>query len=286
MTAPHEEVVTANGLRHHVLTWGRGPVDVVMCHGFLDIAWSFDQVATKLAERGHTVAAFDWRGHGETEWIGAGGYYHFADYVLDLDELLPQLSANPVHLVGHSMGGGACAMFAAARPTAIRTLCLIEGIGPPELEPRNAAKRITAWLDGVAQKRDKRGPPIADLGEAVKRMRVRNPELNDELGTFLADKSTTAAEGGLRWCFDPLHRTLGPRPFARSQFQEVLSAVAAPTLIVAGENGLRLPQESEYLQAIADHRLVEIAEVGHMIHWFEAERLASELESFFADRAP
>ncbi|MEM7437340.1 MAG: alpha/beta hydrolase [Myxococcota bacterium] len=286
MTAPSEDLVTANGLRHHVLTWGSGPVDVVMCHGFLDIAWSFDQVATKLLERGHTVAAFDWRGHGDTEWIGAGGYYHFADYVLDLDELLPQLGDRPVHLVGHSMGGGACAMFAAARPAAIRTLCLIEGIGPPELEPRNAAKRITAWLDGVARKRDKRGTPIADLSEAVRRMRVRNPELDDDLGRFLAERSTTAVEGGLRWSFDPLHRTLGPRPFARSQFQEVLSAILAPTLIVAGENGLRLPQEAEYLQAIADHKLVEIANVGHMIHWFEAERLARELESFFTARAP
>ncbi len=130
MTEVSERKLTANGLAHHVIRWGDRPVDVVFCHGFLDVGWSFDAVAQELVTAGHGVASFDWRGHGQTEWAGAGGYYHFPDYVLDLEELLPQLSAEPVHLVGHSMGGSVCAMFAAARPEKVRTLTLIEGIGP------------------------------------------------------------------------------------------------------------------------------------------------------------
>ena len=45
MTAALEQMLTANGLRHHVVRWGDRPIDVVLCHGFLDIAWSFDAVA-------------------------------------------------------------------------------------------------------------------------------------------------------------------------------------------------------------------------------------------------
>lgn len=282
MSGAREQTLTSNGLRHHVLRWGDGPVSVLLCHGFLDIAWSFDQAASALAARGYGVASFDWRGHGETEWIGAGGYYHFPDYVLDLEGLVPQLADGPIHLVGHSMGGGACAMFGAARPDLVQTLTLIEGIGPPEMQPRDPAKRLAAWLDGVAKQRARIPKPMKDLEEAVTRMRVQNPELGDELGAFLADKSTTTVDGGLRWTFDPLHKTFAPRPFQRAQFQELLAAITMPTLIVAGERGLRLPDEKEHLAAIEDHRFVEIEGVGHMIHWFEPARLASELDAFFA----
>ena len=160
VTAVSERKLTANGLAHHVIRWGDRPVDVVLCHGFLDIGWSFDAVARDLVAAGHGVASFDWRGHGQTEWIGRGGYYHFPDYVLDLDELLPQLSDQPVHLVGHSMGGSACVMYAAARPETLRSLTLIEGLGPPEMEPRDPATRLRAWLDGVARVRSKTPKPM------------------------------------------------------------------------------------------------------------------------------
>ena len=285
MTAASETTLSANGLAHHVIRWGQRPVDVVLCHGFLDIGWSFDALARRLVEAGHGVASFDWRGHGKTEWVGPGGYYHFPDYVLDLDELLPQLSETPVHLLGHSMGGSACAMYAAARPERVRTLTLVEGIGPPEMEPRDPAARLRAWLSGVAKVRSKAARPIADVREALKRMRVQNPELGDELGKFLIEKSTTPVEGGLQWSFDPLHKTWAPRPFQADLFGALLSAITAPTLVVAGEHGFRLEDEQARIARIADHRFEEIPNVGHMIHWFAADRLATVLSDFFADYA-
>ena len=286
MTAVIERKLTANGIVHHVIRWGDRPVDVVFCHGFLDIGWSFDAVARDLVAAGHGVASFDWRGHGQTEWTGAGGYYHFPDYVLDLDELLPQLSDQPVHLVGHSMGGSACVMYAAARPENLCSLTLIEGLGPPEMEPRDPVTRLRAWLEGVARVRSKTLKPMEGERTILKRMRVQNPELTDELGLFLASKSTKAVDGGVQWTFDPLHKTWSPRPFQADAFGKLLEAISAPTLIVAGERGLRLQDEEERMAKIKHHRFVEIPDVGHMIHWFEPRALASELARFFADHRP
>lgn len=285
MTTASETTLTANGIRHRVLRWGEGPVAVVLCHGFLDVAWSFDSLASRLVRAGFSVASFDWRGHGGSGWIGEGGYYHFPDYVLDLDELLPQLSDSAVHLVGHSMGGSACAMFAAARPERIRTLALVEGIGPPELEPRGPAKRLRAWLDGVARVRGKPPRPMADVDAAIRRMRVQNPELGDELGAFLVDKSTTAVEGGIQWTFDPLHKTFAPRPFDAARFGEVLEAIEAPTLVVSGENGFRLPDEKARVARLRSCEHVVIPDVGHMVHWFAADALADVLCGFFERHA-
>jgi len=282
MTMASEQTVIANGLAHHVIRWGERPVDVVLCHGFLDIGWSFDAVAHALVRAGHGVASFDWRGHGQSEWVGAGGYYHFPDYVLDLDELIPQLSDAPVHLVGHSMGGSACAMFAAARPEKVATLALVEGIGPPEMEPREPTARLRAWLDGVGKVRAKTPRPIANARAALSRMRVQNPTLPEELGLFLVSKSTRTVDGGLRWSFDPLHKTFSPRPFQAGMFEALLASIETPTLIVAGERGFRLPDEKHRISKIPNHRFVEIPDVGHMIHWFEPDALASALATFFA----
>jgi len=282
VTAVTERKLSANGLVHHVIRWGDRPVDVVFCHGFLDVGWSFDAVARDLVAVGYGVASFDWRGHGQTEWTGAGGYYHFPDYVLDLDELLPQLSDQPVHLVGHSMGGSACVMYAAARPENLCSLTLIEGLGPPEMEPRDPVTRLRAWLDGVARVRSKTLKPMDGERTVLKRMRVQNPEL----GLFLASKSTKAVDGGIQWTFDPLHKTWSPRPFQADAFGKLLEAISAPTLIVAGERGLRLQDEEERMAKIEHHRFVEIPDVGHMIHWFEPRALASELARFFADHRP
>lgn len=286
MSGASELMLKVNGLRHHVVRWGERPVDVVLCHGFLDIAWSFDALARALVERGHGVASFDWRGHGQSEWIGAGGYYHFPDYVLDLDELLPQLAEQPVHLVGHSMGGTACAMYAAARPQKLRTLSLVEGIGPPEMEPRDPATRLRAWLDSVAEIRARDRKPMEGPGEALSRMRIQNPELSDELGAFLVERSTRKVDGGIQWTFDPLHKTWSPRPFQASVFRRVLRAIGIPTLVVAGERGFRLEDEQERIAEIPEHRFVEIRAVGHMIHWFEPQLLAAELAQFFALHIP
>lgn len=286
---PRESRVAANGIDHHVITWGEpGRGTVVLCHGFLDMAWSWDAVARRLVAAGLRAVAFDWRGHGESSWVGPGGYYHFPDYLLDLEELLPQVAGDErIHLVGHSMGGTACSMYAGVRSDRLRSLTLAEGLGPPAHPSTLVPDRVEAWLRTVetVRARGREHRPMASLDDALRRMRVQNPRLPEELGRFLAEKGTRPAPGGegLLWSFDPLHRTRAPMPFDLDVYLAFLERIAVPTLVLGAEDGFRVPGEAERMLHIADARLVELGKVGHMMHWFAPDAVADAVLAFFSD---
>lgn len=274
---PTESWKEANRLRHHVLTWNAGGGEtIVLCHGFLDHAWSFQPLAQHLAEAGLEVIAFDWRGHGESEHVGQGGYYHFPDYVLDLHALMPQLAEGPVHLLGHSMGGTAAALYAGTHPARLRTLTLVEGLGPPAFAG-TAPDKMMAWLESVDRMHQRGSRPIRDLEDAVKRLRAQTPQLPPELASFLAEKATVETDEGLRWRFDPLHRTTSPAPFAPEAFLPFLERIEAPTLIVSGGQGFRTVDHEARVEALPSAHEIEIPNVGHMIHWLEPRALADAI---------
>ena len=282
-----EQRIVANGLEHHVILWepdGPPPAETVLClHGFLDVGWSWRQVAERLVARGRRVVAFDWRGHGESAWIAPGGYYHFMDYVADLAALVEALVPGPLHLVGHSMGGTAAALHAGAFPERVEKLVLLEGLGPRPDEDAAPAERTAAWVKALRRVHGREEKVLGSLEEALERMRVQNPELPDELGLELAARSTRRVEGGWIWAFDPLHRTRGPYPFQVERFLAHVRAITAPTLLIEGERGFRTVDHEERRAAVRDGRLVVIPEVGHMMHWFAAGAVAEAIDAFLRD---
>lgn len=291
MTEPTSRFVEANRLRHHVLTWEPDALTearpILLCHGYLDVAWSWDATGKSLAARGRRVLAFDWRGHGQTEWVGRGGYYHFIDYVLDLTELTAALGlADPdgpgFDLVGHSMGGTACSMFAATRPTALRSLALLEGTGPPASGDETLPERVETWLATVAKLRERAPRPLRDLDDAIARLRVMHPDLEGELARFVADKQTVTRDGALWFAFDPLHRTRSPLPFRIEAYRAQLARIAVPTLVVSGQSGWTPEDQADRVARIPVHEERELPGVGHMLHWHAPDRLAAELAEFFS----
>ncbi|MFW6087666.1 MAG: alpha/beta fold hydrolase [Myxococcota bacterium] len=286
MAEPRERWARANGLHHHVIEWGQPDAPtVVLCHGFLDVGFSFDRVGRRLAEGGYRAVAFDFRGHGETDWVATGGYYHFPDYTLDLHELLPQVADGPVHLLGHSMGGTVACMYAGTVPERVRTLTLVEGLGPPAFPTDQTPDKFRTWFDTVKRARTREPRTMPDLDAAVARMRMQNPDLSAELGRFLASKATRPAEdgSGRLWRFDPLHRSTSPLPFRLDMFRTFLSRIEAPVLVLAGANGFRLEDEGQRLAWIGDARFVELPDVGHMIHWFAPDTLSDHLLGFLTN---
>ena len=172
-TPVSRRIKLATGLTYHLLEWGGDDAalthTVVLVHGFLDYAHTWeDTVAAGLGGRFHLVAP-DLRGHGDSDRVGAGGYYHFMDYLADLHEVIAQLGRQRVSLVGHSMGGSVVGYYAGSFPARIHRLAMLEGLGPPEPEQVSFPERVRTWLDAWA--RVQKLPPrryksLADLLEA------------------------------------------------------------------------------------------------------------------------
>jgi pimeloyl-ACP methyl ester carboxylesterase len=281
MTAGRDRFITANRLKLHLLEWGAGERVVLLLHGFLEHAHVWDWVAPLLADAGHHVYALDWRGHGDSEWIGNGGYYHFIDYVADLAELVPQI-AERVALVAHSMGGGAAVLYAGTVPERLRALVTIEGLGAPNLDPGTAPERVVGWLHDMQRVAHRPSSSVA-FAAAVERLRERFPRFSESVARHLVEHGTRDAGGARVWKFDPLHQTRAPLPMPVAYARSFWRRVSCPALYIEGAaSHLRLPAEdvNERLAALHAER-VSIADAGHHPHLEQPAALAGVLNDFF-----
>lgn len=282
------EYKTLNGLRlcvHRYADEEAAPsgVTALLLHGYMDAARTWDHVAAGLARAGHAVVVPDLRGFGASERVGAGGYYHFPDYVADVSALVDDLAPERLAVVGHSMGGTIAALYAGTFPDRVWRLALLEGLGPLSLEPARAVDRMRAWLRDL-KRLERASRPIASIEEAASRLATNHPRLALELLEDVAAKLTTLDdEGHLVWAFDPLHRSTSPSLFQASIFEAFLAEIACPTLCVSGGPlGFHAPDEVERAARLRSARHVEIADAGHMMHWTEPEALVGHLARFLS----
>jgi pimeloyl-ACP methyl ester carboxylesterase len=285
--------VTLRGLAHHLLEWGDAALataerpTLVMLHGWMDVAASFQFVVDALPDDRHVVA-MDWRGFGLTATPPTDSYW-FADYLADLDALLDTLApAQPVDLVGHSMGGNVVMLYAGIRPERVRRLVNLEGFGMPATRPAMAPKRYRQWLDELRQPVQLR--TYESLAAVADRLRQTNPLLPPDKAAWLAAHwSRPGADGRHEILADPAHKRSSPVLYHVDEVLECWKRIAAPLLWVDGDRtdigkwwGDRYPR-AEFEARLAVVPRVErcrLSPAGHMLHHDQPEALAARLVAF------
>jgi pimeloyl-ACP methyl ester carboxylesterase len=287
MTEPRHKIVDSLGLPIHCLEWGEPNGDpLVLVHGFLDLAFSWTSLVAELyrhATRPLWIIAPDCRGHGDSGWVSAGGYYHFPDYVLDLDYVVQSLGVKPFKLIGHSMGGTISLLYAGAFPESINRLVLIEGVGPVGMNFADAPIRMKQWIDEIRQRGRNHFREYSSVEAGARQLRQTNPRLQEAFARALAQAAMRQAPGGKWvWKFDPLHRTTSPQPFYTAQAVEFLRRIACPVLIVDGQQSRQTSRSDKKARydIIADHRKIIIEDAGHMVHQDNPTALAQALLPF------
>jgi pimeloyl-ACP methyl ester carboxylesterase len=276
----------ATGLTCHVLEWddAREPEHtLILVHGFLDLAWGWEEtVGAGLAEQYHVVAP-DMRGHGDSDRVGPGGYYHFMDYVADLASIVDLLGRRRVSIVGHSMGGSIASYYAGAFPERVARLALLEGLGPPE-DHVPMPERTAAWIADWRSTREREPRSYATLEEAARRLRAHDTRLSEALSLRLAEKgSELLPDGRRRFKHDPLHVTRGPYPFRVEVAASFWKNVSCPVLLVEGSESPfreRLIDPDSRVKHFATVRRELLDGAGHMLQRHRPHELARLLLDF------
>lgn len=277
----------ATGLTYNVQTWdGPSATTFLLIHGFTDLGAGWCEVAPLLAKHGRVLAP-DLRGHGDSDWIGPGGYYHFMDYVADVDDLVRQMIDGRFVLVGHSMGGSVSGYYAGIRPERIAGLVLVEGLGPPDLMGGEGPTRTVAWIDAWRVARSKL-KTMASLDEAVSRLKRHDDLLDDTLARKLAEYGTRRHDQGLVWKHDPLHATFGPYAYRLETARKYWEKVTCPVLAIDGGKSKLNLSDAERASRRASFKNVRhlvIDGAGHAVQRHAPKQLAEAILSLSPDRS-
>jgi pimeloyl-ACP methyl ester carboxylesterase len=257
-----------------------GAPAVLFLHGWLDHGHSFDLLAGHLPESWRLVT-LDFRGMGRSAWLPASAHYAFSDYLVDVEAALRGLGLASVHLVGHSLGGIVATAYAAARPSRVLSLTLIESLGPTAGEPEAALHRLRGFLDDLERPPNRK--PYPSIEEAATRLREGMFSLPEAAALHLARHGVEWVEGGFVFRFDPRHRRRFGSAYDEAQWLAIQSAVTCPTQLVLGSEGMRFeePKAQRRLEALKSlSRPPLTLPGGHHVHLEQPEAVARALVEF------
>jgi len=261
----NHRLLDVRGLKLHCVERGEGEMAVLL-HGWLDHAGSFDLLAPLLP--GRTVA-LDFRGHGDSQWVGPGGFYHFVEYIADLDGALELLSPQePVRIVGHSMGAAAALIYAATRPARVSHLTMIDAV-PLSISTQEIPARLGSYLEDLRHIPRKRRR-VDSIEDAAQRLMRNSASLSEKAARILAAGGTSRdpeQENALAWKWDPLLRAHSPLPISEPVVQLICAEAKVAVLAIRGESGM-MPQEPE-LRSRFPHLKMSVHTVagsGHHVH--------------------
>nr|WP_315191642.1 alpha/beta hydrolase [uncultured Albidiferax sp.] len=294
------EFIPIRSISYHVRQWGQprpGQPPLVLLHGWMDVAASYQFMVDALAQDRHILAP-DWRGFGQTGSGGADSFW-FPDYLADLDFLLNHYApGQAVDLVGHSMGGHVAMLYAGVRPERIRRLVNLEGFGMPATTPAQAPGRLAQWMDGLhsLHQGEMRLKTYPDLRGVAQRLVKTNPRLPLDKAEWLAQhwSQPTIQNNGTRpWQIlgDPAHKLRNAQLFRVDETLAVYQCITAPTLSVEASDdslarwgqGYTLAEYHTRLQSVPNATVATIQNAGHMLHHDQPEALARLVEGFLAE---
>ena len=262
-----------------------GKPAVVLVHGGLDHARSWDWVARRLREEYH-VYALDLRGHGNSAWA-PGAMYTVAEHVLDLSALLDDFDDFPIRLVGHSLGGLIVLNYAGVFPERARKAVSIEGLGVPETSKVHGPPhhQMRNWIEEIRATEKRLPKTYPSIAAAVARMKEANPHLSDEVARHLTLHGTNwEADRSLVWKFDNYVRPFPPYGHRIADTAEIYREIRCPVLLFWGlESFFPVPDQDARAKAISNSRFVRVANAGHWVHHDQLELFLNETTAFLRD---
>lgn len=255
-------------VRLNAIAEGDGPA-IVFLHP-LGGSWRYWEAQLDALVGDHRCVVPDLRGFGASDRLD--GPFSFPALAGDVGRLLDLLDVKRATIVGLSMGGMVAQYLALARP---------------ELVERLVLAATTCFSD----------PALAEaIHGAVALIETNGIGMFVELSGGMSWAPATATEQpGLLRRFRREEGCTDPRTYARAvaaiadlDLRSELAAVAAPTLVVWGEEDQWMPIDHAHrlIEALPKARLEVLAGAGHLCNLEQPAAFTGLVRSFIADRAP
>ncbi len=288
------EFVPIRTLNYHVRRWGQpgpGKTPLVLVHGWMDVAASFQFVVDALTQE-HFIIAPDWRGFGLTASGGADCFW-YPDYLADLDALLDHYApGQAVHLAGHSMGGNVVMLYAGIRPERIAKLINLEGFGMPATQPEQAAGKYAQWMSELKahQQGQMQLKTYASLAAVAARLMKTNRRLSADKAHWLASHWAAELQPG-QWSIlgEAAHKITTAQLYREDETLAIFRAISAPTLMLEASDdsmaqwwkgSFTLAQHHARLKAVRQLEMANVPDSGHMLHHDQPQAVAALIEQF------
>jgi pimeloyl-ACP methyl ester carboxylesterase len=272
-----------DGLKLHYWEWGDPKEETfVFVHGVRDQGRSWDDFIAAMIARGlpikHAVA-IDLRGHGDSEWPSTSRGYQHEDFLTDLAGLLRHLDKEPLTIIGHSLGGSMCLLYAGTFPEKISRMVLLESLGPFARADEEVPEIFAERLKG----RDYVEIPFPheSLEAAAKALQKTYPLIPDNAALHMARYGTNFKGGRYRWKYDPILRYRTTTALSEGQIEAFIRRVKCPIFFVYGT-------ESDFMKSVRGPRvklfpnaeIVPIEGAGHHIPHERPQELAEIVVPF------
>ncbi|MDP9085461.1 MAG: alpha/beta hydrolase [Pseudomonadota bacterium] len=264
-----------DGTHLYYKDWGRG-APVVLLHGWPLTGDTFDDSAMLLADHDMRAIVPDRRGFGRSDqpWNG----YDYDTFADDVAAILEHAGiAEPVALVGFSMGGGEVARFLTKQgANRVSKAVLISSVVPYMAQTSDNPHGVpSATFDEMtaAMKQD-RGHFFKGFFKDFFGVGALTSPVSDEV---LEDARRQSAMAGLK----PV--LAAAKAFATTDFRPDLASFTVPTLVIHGTSDKTVPIDATgrvVAQQVPGARLTEYDGSAHGLFATDKDRLNQDLLNF------
>lgn len=274
-----EELVEIPGFHIGIKRWGpREGLPVFAFHGMLDNAASFDFLAPLLNV--HLIAV-DSPGCGKSSHYPYGILPQWLEEAFLMFHLVNTLGFEKFSILGHSRGTIIGLIMAVADPERVKSLAILEALGPPEAYSTRTAEFLRKALENYLNYETKPKTLYPDLDAAIKE-RMNIGKISYESARALVERGTEKTEKGYVWTYDRRLRSMQPSFPHNDHVNALLEHLEVPTCLIKGKEGLRYPKNVlENRKSLIKNLEVHEVPGGHHLHMDNPEPVAEILEKFY-----
>lgn len=254
----------------HLRDWGGPGAPLILTHGMAAHSHWWDAVVPLWKGVFHAVA-FDFRGHGDSDWLPGGEPYVSPRWVEDIETVRSAMGWERFILVGHSMGARIALDYAERHGERLRGVCAIDFL-PEFYESRSRSHEKV---------RTRTQPVYPDEEAMLVKFRLQPPgTLLDEKGLReLGRHGVRKGPEGWSWKFD-WRSFLFPYGPVWAQ----LPAISVPAQIMRGEHSTVMPREAmdKVVSLLPRGRGAEIPGAHHHIPLDKPAELAAAVSAWAA----